>query len=73
MIQNIFGVASRHLYGIAAFLVLMVVVTYLTLKAIACQFGWADTGYKVKYSYASGCLVLQNTGKWLPEDKVRPE
>lgn len=35
--------------------------------------GWIGTGYDVKYSYFSGCLVKQENKKYLPEDKMRPE
>lgn len=38
-----------------------------------CHIRWSGTGYETKYSYFSGCLVQQASGKWLPEDKVRPE
>ena len=38
-----------------------------------CWMRWRDTGYDYKYTFLSGCLVQQSSGKWLPEDKVRPE
>lgn len=40
---------------------------------VSCGMNWHGTNYTTKYSPLSGCLVLQSNGKWLPEDKVRPE
>jgi hypothetical protein len=39
----------------------------------SCNVRWISTGYKSRYSYVAGCLIQQSTGKWLPEDKMRPE
>lgn len=60
----------------AGWAVLVLLAFWLVWRAYGyamCGLGWADTGYKTKYSAFAGCLVQQSTGKWLHEDKVRPE
>jgi len=60
-------------YGFIIFFILFISSLWTVLQGIAdyrCKASWADSGYKTRHSWSTGCQVRMGK-KWYPSARIR--